>query len=82
MATTVTRTTVVVEIDAEDIPLLLAPREAAFMLGMSEPSLVAGVKNGTLPKPVYPIKGHPRWRREDLIKYVESLPAGAAAKKR
>jgi predicted DNA-binding transcriptional regulator AlpA len=55
-----------------DPPLTMPADDAARLIGISRASLYRGVSSGAIPGPVQ-TAGGPRWRRADLVRYVERL---------
>jgi predicted DNA-binding transcriptional regulator AlpA len=64
---------------------LLPPRAAAALLALSLAALWRGVRNETLPQPVYPSPRSPRWLRTELLEAVKArrmAPSEAVAARR
>lgn len=58
---------------ADDGPALLTCSQAAKLLGVSRTAYYHLRAEGKIPKPVALLAGHPRWRRTDLLRFVEKL---------
>lgn len=50
---------------------LLNAKQAANFLGLSLPGLWKAVRQGRIPKPVYPLARAPRWFEDELCADVE-----------
>jgi predicted DNA-binding transcriptional regulator AlpA len=58
---------------ANDGPALLSAKQAADLLGVSRTAFWCLRQTGKIPSPVALLTGHPRWRRSDLLRFVERL---------
>jgi excisionase family DNA binding protein len=54
-------------------PLLLSAEQSWTYLGLSRSTFYRSVSAGTLPQPVGVEGSGPRWRRQDLDRFVERL---------
>jgi predicted DNA-binding transcriptional regulator AlpA len=63
---------------ANIVPEYLRKEDVATLLQMSGRQVELLVKAGRLPQPIR-ISSHPRWRRSELIAFIDSLSASDSA---
>jgi excisionase family DNA binding protein len=64
---------------------LMTVVEVADYLGVTEAAVYIAVKNGRLPRPVYPLSRSPRWRRSEIdaaLEATRAMPGAARAERR
>ncbi len=65
--------------DVSDLPPLTTKKQVAKWFGCSERHWDAMVRDGKAPPPIYPTKRSPRWRRSELLAWLDSQSDGIAA---
>ena len=65
-------------IDVAELPPLATKKETAAWCGCSTRQIELLAADGKFPQPIR-LGTHPRWRRSDLLNWLESQASGGAA---
>lgn len=61
------------EVLADPSPLLTRP-EVERLVKAGRSAIYRGIKEKRFPAPIYPFPGCARWRRADVLRFIESAP--------
>ena len=66
------------EIDVQNLPPLSNFKQAAEWVGTTDRHIANEVKAGRFPKPIYAGKRSPRFRRSDLLNWLDQQSTGTS----